>query len=86
MRLPLVLSQIALGLVEQVVANATHECGHSKEDWRGICVTILFSDDYLLYSIRNSGATNIPQINNTNANWLHDMTQYQGGLQATNLE
>jgi hypothetical protein len=29
------LSQMILGVVEQAVARAAHECGHSSEDWGG---------------------------------------------------
>jgi hypothetical protein len=80
------LSQIILGFVEQVVARSAHECGHSGEDWGGITVMFLFDDDYQLPSIDNGGETNIPQLNkNGGTKGLHDMTQYQGGLQFMNL-
>jgi hypothetical protein len=38
-----------------------------------------------LPSIGNSDGTNIPQINKNGTKGLHDMTQYQGGLQFVNL-
>jgi hypothetical protein len=47
---------------------------------------ILFGDDYQLPSIGNGGATNIPQLNkNSGTKGLHDMTQWQGGIQFMNL-
>jgi hypothetical protein len=80
------LSQNILGLVEQVVARSTHECGHAGEDWGGIPVMVLFGGDYQLPSIGNSGATNITQLNkNDGTKGLHDMTQCQGGLRFMNL-
>jgi hypothetical protein len=79
-------SHIILGFLEQAVARSAHECGHSREDWGGIPVVLLFGDDYQLPSIGNSGATNIPQINkNGGMKGLHDMMQCQGGLQSMNL-
>jgi hypothetical protein len=56
------LSQIILGLVEHTVVRSAHECGHSREDWGGVPVMVLFGDDYQLPSIGNSDATNIPQL------------------------
>jgi hypothetical protein len=81
------LSQkIILGFVEHTVARSAHECGHSREDWGGIPVMVLFGDDYQLPSIGNGGATNIPQLNkNIFTKGLHVMTQCQGGLQFMNL-
>jgi hypothetical protein len=80
------LSKIILGLVEQAVARSAHECGHSGEDWGGILVMILFSDDYQLPSIGNEGSTTIPQLNkNSGTKGLHYMTQCQGGTQFINL-
>jgi hypothetical protein len=49
-------------------------------------VVILFGDDYQLPSIGNGGATNIPQLNNNSGTkGIHDMTQFQRGLQFMNL-
>jgi hypothetical protein len=82
-----ILRKNILGWVEQAVARSAHESGHSGEDWGGIPVMILFGDDYQLPSIGNGGATNIPQFNkNSGTKGLHDMTQYQVGLQFMNLE
>jgi hypothetical protein len=47
---------------------------------------VLFGDDYQLPSICDSGATDIPQLNNNGGTKvLHDTTQCQGGLQFMNL-
>jgi hypothetical protein len=80
------LSQIILGLVEQAVARSPHECGHSGEDWGGTPVMLLFGDYHQLPSIGSEGETNTPQLNKNNCTKvLHDMTQFQGGLQFMNL-
>jgi hypothetical protein len=52
----------------------------------GISVMILFGDDYQLPSIGNGGTTNITQLNkNSGTKGLHNITQYQGGIQFMNL-
>jgi hypothetical protein len=47
---------------------------------------VLFEDDYQLHAFGDSGATNIPKLNNkTSSKGMKDMTQSQGGLQFLNL-
>jgi hypothetical protein len=80
------LNQSILGLVEMSVSRSAHECGHSGENWGGIPVMVLFGDVYQLPSICNSGATNIPQLNNNGGTkGLHYITRCQGGLQLMKL-
>jgi hypothetical protein len=42
------LSQEIVAFIEEAIEKTSHECVHTREDWGGLPVVIMFGDNYQL--------------------------------------